>query len=135
MTDDTPGTGKPPLPDAHEGDNASPRTSMSDSEDSIRSLKASQSVEAAFQAIGIPSPPGDIANTISSYVKSATTNIPASRIANMTAGSGELGASAVRGVNEFIAMLTPDQRMALSQGRNPFDPVALDEIKIGRAHV
>ena len=101
--------------------------SMSDSEDSVRNLKASQSVEAAFSAAGVPSPGGDLAAIISNYVKSETRGIPARELANMTPGSGPLATSAAAGVNQYLASLSTAQRDALKAGVNPLDPAAMQK--------
>src|SRR5258707_9796572 len=96
--------------------------SVPESEDAIRNLKASESVTAAFNAVGIPNPPGDLANIVSTYVKSATRDIPLNQIAYMAPGSGTLGTSAATGVTMFFNALTPAQRDAVKQGINPLDP-------------
>jgi hypothetical protein len=98
---------------------------LPEGEDTIRNLKASESVVAAFQAAGIPSPPGDLAAIIGSYVKNATREIPGNQIANMSPGSGLLGASAATGVNLFVGNMTPTQREAMRAGVNPLDPAAV----------
>jgi hypothetical protein len=96
-----------------------------ESEDMIRSLKSSESVLAAFQAAGFPSPPGDLAQIATAFVKSQTQQIPINRMANMAAGSGQLGASAAQGVNLLIGLMTPMQREAMKAGVNPLDPAAV----------
>jgi hypothetical protein len=48
----------------------------SDSDDAIRHSRASESVSAAFIAAGIPSPPGDLAAIVTTYVKNSTKEIP-----------------------------------------------------------
>ncbi len=101
--------------------------SMSESEDGIRNLKASESVEAAFYAAGFPSPGGDLAAIISNYVKSETRGIPARELANMTPGSGPLATSAAAGVNQYLASLITAQRDALKAGVNPLDPAAMQK--------
>ena len=57
-------------------------TSMPESEDAVRNLKASESVEVAFSAAGFPSAPHDLAALVSSHVKSATRGIPLNQIAH-----------------------------------------------------
>jgi hypothetical protein len=99
--------------------------SVTESEDAVRNLKASESVTAAFNAAGVPNPPGDLANIVASYVKSATRDIPLNQIAYMTPGSGTLGTSAATGVTMFFNALTPAQRDAVKQGVNPLDPAAM----------
>ena len=99
--------------------------SISENDDGIRNLKASESVVAAFHAEGFPSPPAGIADIISTHVKSSTRDIPLSKIANMSPGSGSLGTSAAAGVNMFLNMLTPQQREAAKAGVNPLDPAAV----------
>jgi len=103
--------------------------SIPESEDTIRNLKASESVQAAFQASGIPSPPGDVAAIITNHVKSAIQGLPLSQVANMSSGSGELSTAAVAGVNMFMNSLTPSQRDAVKAGVNPLDSTAM--MKIG----
>jgi len=99
--------------------------SIPESEDTIRNFKASESVQAAFQASGIPSPPGDVAAIITNHVKSAIQGLPLSQVANMSSGSGELSAAAVAGVNQFVNSLTPSQREAVKAGVNPLDAGAM----------
>ena len=96
-----------------------------ESEDMIRNLKSSESVVSAFQAAGFPSPPGELAQIATTYVKSQTQQIPINQVANMAAGSGQLGASAAQGVNLLIGMMTPMQREAMKAGVNPLDPAAV----------
>jgi hypothetical protein len=103
--------------------------SVTESEDQVRNLKASQSVEAAFQAAGIPSPPGDIAAIITNHVKSEIQTLPLSQVANMSPGSGPLGTSAIAAVNQFVSSLTPSQREAVKAGVNPMDASAM--MKLG----
>jgi hypothetical protein len=104
-------------------------TTVTESEDQVRNLKASQSVEAAFQAAGIPSPPGDIAAIITNHVKSEIQTLPLSQVANMSPGSGPLGTSAIAAVNQFVSSLTPSQREAVKAGVNPLDASAM--MKLG----
>ena len=108
---------------------ASRSASVTESEDQVRNLKASQSVEAAFQAAGIPSPPGDIAAIITNHVKSEIQTLPLSQVANMSPGSGPLGTSAIAAVNQFVSSLTPSQREAVKAGVNPLDAAAM--MKLG----
>jgi hypothetical protein len=98
---------------------------ISENDDGVRNLKASESVVAAFHAEGFPSPPAGIADIIATHVKSSTRDIPLSKIANMAPGSGSLGTSAAAGVNMFLNMLTPAQREAAKAGVNPLDPAAV----------
>jgi hypothetical protein len=51
--------------------------------------------------------------------------IPISQVANMAAGSGQLGVSAAQSVNLLIGMMTPTQREAMKAGVNPLDPAAV----------
>ncbi len=95
------------------------------SEDAIRNLKASESVVAAFQAAGFSSPPGELAQIATTFVKSQTQQIPINQVANMAAGSGQLGASAAQSVNLLIGTMTPMQREAMKAGINPLDPAAV----------
>ncbi len=104
--------------------------SVSESEDGIRNLKASESVVAAFQAAGFPSPGGELAAIISNYVKSETRGIPLSQLANMTPGSGPLSTSAAAGVNQYLAGLTPQQREAVKAGVNPLDQAAMQKFNM-----
>jgi hypothetical protein len=104
---------------------ASAGSSITESDDQVRNLKASQSVEAAFQAAGIPSPPGDIAAIITNHVKSEIQNLPLNQVANMSPGSGPLGTSAIAAVNQFVSSLTPSQREAVKAGVNPLDAAAM----------
>jgi hypothetical protein len=96
-----------------------------ESEDMIRNLKSSESVVASFHAAGFPSPPGELAQIATTYVKSQTQQIPIDRVANMAAGSGQLGASAAQSVNLLIGTMTPMQREAMKAGVNPLDPAAV----------
>jgi hypothetical protein len=98
---------------------------ISENDDGVRNLKASESVAAAFHAEGFPSPPAGIADIISTHVKSSTRDIPLNKIANMSPGSGALGTAAAAGVNMFLTMLTPAQREAAKAGVNPLDPAAV----------
>jgi hypothetical protein len=91
----------------------------------IRNLKASQSVEAAFQAAGIPSPPGDIAAIITNHVRSEIQALSLSHVANMSPGSGPLATSAVAAVNQFVSSLNPSQREAMKAGVNPLDAAGM----------
>src|SRR4051794_16649230 len=110
--------------DGYQRRGAPESTSIRESEDQVRNLKASQSVEAAFQAAGIPSPPGDIAAIITNHVKSEIQNLPLNQVANMSPGSGPLGTSAIAAVNQFVSSLTPSQREAVKAGVNPLDAAA-----------
>jgi hypothetical protein len=98
---------------------------ISENDDGVRNLKASESVVAAFHAEGFPSPPPGIADIIATHVRSSTRDIPLSKLANMTPGSGALGTSAAAGVNMFLTMLTPAQREAAKAGINPLDSAAV----------
>ena len=99
--------------------------SLSESEDTIRNLKASESVVGAFQASGIPSPPADLAAIVTTYVKNATMGIATREIANMQPGSGSLGTAATAGVNLFLGSMTPTQIEAMRAGVNPLDSAAV----------
>lgn len=99
--------------------------SLPQSDDAIRNLKASESVVAAFQAAGFPSPPGELAQIATTFVRSQTLQIPINQVANMSAGSGQLGAAAAQGVNLLIGLMTPMQREAMKAGVNPLDPAAV----------
>jgi hypothetical protein len=94
----------------------------SESEDQVRHLKVSESVVSAFQAVGIPSPPSDLAAILTTFVGNSTKAIPFREIANMSPGSGQLGALAITGVNMLIGSMTPTQRKAMKAGVNPLDP-------------
>lgn len=111
--------------DGYQRGRAAVATTVTESEDQVRNLKASQSVEAAFQAAGIPSPPGDIAAIITNHVKSEIQTLPLSQVANMSPGSGPLGTSAIAAVNQFVSSLTPSQREAVKAGVNPLDASAM----------
>jgi hypothetical protein len=102
---------------------------ITENEDAIRNLKASQSVEAAFQAAGIPSPPGDVAAIITNQVRSAIQGLSLHQVANMSPGSGELATSAAAAVNQFVSSLTPSQREAVKAGVNPLDAAGM--MKLG----
>lgn len=95
--------------------------SITESEDAIRNLKASESVQAAFLATGIASPPGDVAAIITNHVKSAIQGLPLSQVANMSPGSGVLATSAAAAVDQFVSSLSPSQREAVKAGVNPLD--------------
>ncbi|MHB8267422.1 hypothetical protein [Bradyrhizobium sp.] len=99
--------------------------SISDSEDAIRHNKASLSVDAAFAAEGLGSPPSFLAGMVADYVNRATRDIPASTLANMTPGSGNLGTAASTGVNVALGSLTAEQRSVLRAGGNPFNPAEM----------
>lgn len=105
--------------------------SIPESEDAIRNLKASQSVEAAFQAAGIASPPGDVAAIITNQVRSAIQGLSIQHVANMSPGSGELATSAAVAVNQFMSSLTPSQREAVKAGVNPLDAAAMLKLNGG----
>ena len=95
---------------------------VSDSEDAIRNLKATQSVEAAFSSVGMPSPPNDIAAIIVNHVKGMTRTLPFDQISNMSPGTGALNAAATAAVNQFVGMLNPTQLKAAQQGKNELSP-------------
>jgi hypothetical protein len=95
---------------------------MPDSEDAVRHTKAALSVDAAFAAEGLPNPPSGLASLVADYVNRSTRDIPASKIANMAPGSGNLGAAATAGVNVVLGSLTPDQRAVMRAGGNPLNP-------------
>ncbi|MHB8268606.1 hypothetical protein [Bradyrhizobium sp.] len=101
------------------------RASVSEGEDAIRNLKASESVSAAFHGQGMPAPPSGIADIIAAYVKAQTKSIAVADLKNMTPGAGSLGSSAASGVNLFLSMLTPAQREAAKAGVNPLDSAAV----------
>jgi hypothetical protein len=126
---DTPNGTSGKLVDGNQRRRAPKSASVTESEDQVRNLKASQSVEAAFQAAGIPSPPGDIAAIITNHVKSEIRTLPLSQVANMSPGSGPLGTSAIAAVNQFVSSLTPSQREAVKAGVNPLDAAAM--MKLG----
>jgi hypothetical protein len=92
---------------------------ITENDGAIRNLKASQSVKAALQAAGIPSPPGDIAAIITNHVKSEIQTLSLSQVANMSPGSGQLATSAAAAVNQFVSSLNPSQREAVKAGVNP----------------
>ncbi|MCA1515644.1 hypothetical protein [Bradyrhizobium sp. NBAIM01] len=98
------------------GTKARGNASLPESEDAVRNLKASESVQSAFLSVGIPSPPGDVAALITNHVKEAVQGISLSQVANMSPGSGELGLAAVQGVNQFMNSLTPAQLAAVKAG-------------------
>jgi hypothetical protein len=100
-------------------------TPVQESEDQIRDLKASESVSAAFQALGMPAPPSGIADIIATHVKAETRSISIRDFKNMAPGSGSLGTSASSAVNVFLSMLTPAQREAAKAGVYPLDPAAM----------
>ncbi|WP_298242025.1 hypothetical protein [uncultured Bradyrhizobium sp.] len=101
------------------------RAPVTESEDAIRNLKASESVMAAFLAERVPTPPAEVAALITNQVKSAIKALPLSQVANMTPGSGVLATAASAGVEQYLGMLTPAQREAAKVGVNPLDPVAM----------
>lgn len=103
---------------------ASETASISENEDAVRNLKASQSVEAAFLAVGISNPPNDVAAIITNQVKSAIKNLPLDQVRNMTPGSGPLG-TALAAVDQYVGMLTPQQRSAAEKGVNELGPAAM----------
>lgn len=121
----SPGHDDNPARGAAHKDARATRATHTESEDTVRNLKASESVVAAFQAIGIPSPAPDLAQIITTYVKSKTQNIPFKQMSNMTPGSGQLGTSAAEGVTLLLGSLTPMQREAMKAGVNPLDPGAV----------
>jgi hypothetical protein len=126
---ETPNGSSGSLADGHLRRRAPESASVTESEDQVRNLKASQSVEAAFQAAGIPSPPADIAAIITNHVKSEIQTLPLSQVANMSPGSGVLGTSAIAAVNQFVSSLTPSQREAVKAGVNPLDAAGM--MKLG----
>jgi hypothetical protein len=97
---------------------------LAESDDAVRHLKASESVEAAFHAMGFPSLPG-LTALITDHVKGATQSIPLKDIRNMTPGTGQLGTSAMSGVSLIVSMMNPAQREAAKAGVNPFDAAAV----------
>jgi hypothetical protein len=99
--------------------------SITEGEDGIRNLKATQAVEAAFLAQGFATPPGDVSAIITNKVRSAIKDLPTSQVANMTPGSGVLSAAATAAVEQFIGMLNPAQREAAKVGVNPLDPATM----------
>jgi hypothetical protein len=121
----SPGHDDNPARGAAHKDARATRATHTESEDTVRNLKASESVVAAFQAVGIPSPAQDLAQIITTYVKSKTQNIPFKQMSNMTPGSGQLGTSAAEGVTLLLGSLTPMQREAMKAGVNPLDPGAV----------
>jgi hypothetical protein len=102
---------------------------MPESEDQVRNLKASESVQAAFQGQGYPAPPPGIADIIAAHVKSETRGVGLRDLKNMTPGSGQLGSAASSGVNIFLSMLTGPQRDAAKAGLNPFDQSAVQRFE------
>ena len=99
--------------------------SITEGEDGIRNLKATQAVEAAFLAQGFATPPADVSAIITNKVRSAIKDLPTSQVANMTPGSGVLSAAATAAVEQFIGMLNPAQREAAKVGVNSLDPSAM----------
>lgn len=100
-------------------------TSVPESEDAIRNLKASQSVETAFAAQRIATPPADIAAILTNAVKSAVKGLPLNEVRNMTPGSGVLGSAAAAAVDQYLGMLNPAQREATKVGDNMLDSGAM----------
>ena len=100
-------------------------SSVTESEDTIRNLKATESVMAAFLAERFPTPPAEVAALITNQVKSTIKDLPLSQVANMTPGSGVLGTAAAAGVEQYLAMLNPAQREAAKVGVSPLDPAAM----------
>jgi hypothetical protein len=121
----SPGHDDNPARGAAHKDAKATRATHTESEDTVRNLKASESVVAAFQAVGIPSPAPDLAQIITTYVTSKTQDIPFKQMSNMTPGSGQLGTSAAEGVTLLLGSLTPMQREAMKAGVNPLDPGAV----------
>lgn len=113
------------------GRRATSTSSITESEDTVRNLKASESVQSAFMAAGIPSPPGDVAAIIANHVKGTIQGLSLSQVANMSPGSGELGSAAVQAVNQFVNSLTPAQRDAVKAGVNPLDSAAMMKLAAG----
>lgn len=106
-----------------------------ESEDQVRHLKASESVASAFQAMGMTSPPADLAAILTSFVSSSTKSIPFREIANMAPGSGQLGASALAGVNLLIGSMTSMQRDAMKAGVNQLDRAQMLKLNEGLARI
>jgi hypothetical protein len=118
---------KPGIPETHRSSRApfAEPASMSESEDAVRHNKASLSVDAAFAAEGLGSPPAGLAAMVADYVNRATRDIPVAKLANMAPGSGNLGTAASTGVNVALGTLTAEQRSVLRAGGNPFNPVEM----------
>jgi hypothetical protein len=93
---------------------------LTSSEGAIRYNKSSLSVDAAFAAEGFGSPPAGLAAMVADYVNRSTRDIPVSKLANMSPGSGNLGTAAAAGVNVVLSSLTPVQRDVMKAGGNPF---------------
>jgi hypothetical protein len=100
-------------------------STINESEDQIRNLKASESVDTAFRAAGIQNPPPDVAAIITTFIKNATKGIPISQLANMAPGSGDLGTLAARGVNLLVNSMSATQLQAMKAGVNQLDPSAV----------
>ena len=96
-------------------------TTLTSSEGAIRHNKASLSVDSAFAAEGFGSPPAGLAALVADYVNRSTRDIPVSKLANMSPGSGNLGTAAAAGVNVVLGSLTPVQRDVMKAGGNPFN--------------
>jgi hypothetical protein len=105
-----------------------PGDPLNASEDAVRHNKASLSVETAFAAEGLPTPPAGLAAMVADYVNRQTRDIPAGKLASMAPGSGNLGMAAAAGVNMAIGSLTPDQRSVLRAGGNPLNPADMAAI-------
>ena len=94
-------------------------------ENALRTLKATESVTAAFHAAGFPSPPAGLAAILADHVRGETQSIPIKQLANMSPGTGPLNTAASAGVSLFVAAMTPDQRAAMKAGVNPLDASAV----------
>jgi hypothetical protein len=99
--------------------------SLSESENTIRGLKSSLSVVAAFQAEGFPSPPAGLASMVADVVRSATQGIPLEQFASMAPGTGRLVTAAFAAVNLVVGGMTQEQKEAMKAGANPFDAAAV----------
>lgn len=103
--------------------------SLGAGEEAIRYRKSSESVDAAFAAEGFPNLPG-LAAPIVSFVQQSTRGISLSTIANASAGTGPLNASATSGVSLLLGTMTPQQREAMKAGVNPLDPAAVHKFTL-----
>ena len=101
---------------------------LASGENAIRYNKASLSVDAAFTAEGFGSPPAGLAAMVADYVNRSTRDIPVSKLANMSPGSGNLGTAAAAGVNIVLGSLTPVQRDVMKAGGNPFNTAELQQL-------
>src|SRR5947209_7091704 len=102
-----------------------PEADLSASEDAVRYLKSSESVETAFHAEGFPSPPSGLAAIVADLVRSATQGIPPKQIANMAPGTGSLATAASAAVHLVMDGMTQPQKDAMKAGANPFDAAAV----------